>query len=98
MIGLTWTDDPASSSSLIEHIITVYSGNTPIAVIPRGPRGQQVYLLVNPPRTQTLTVSFTVSARNRYGFSLPSQRSNTVTITARRNANSESASTFYYDE
>ena len=98
LITLTWLDDPASRSTLTEHIIVVYQGNTPVAVIPRGPRGQTVYLRVSPPRTQALTVSFTVSARNIYGISLPSQRSNSVTIAARRSANSESASTFYFDE
>ena len=98
IITLTWLDDATTRTTLIDHVITVYQGDTPIAVIPRAPSGQKVYIRVSPPRTQSITISFTVIARNRYGASLPSQRSNTVTVAARRAANSESASPFYFDE
>ena len=78
-IQLNWTDDPATKSSVIGHRITVYSSNgLPFVISDPLPR-ESVLLIYNSRRPVTL--SFTVSAVNRFGLvSDASSRSNSVSL------------------
>lgn len=98
-VTLSWVDDPATRATLIGHVVTVYVGDTPVAVLPNGSRGQQARIKVRQQRFASLTLSFTVSAVNRQGISAASARSNSVTIPARRsNSDESSASTYYFED
>ena len=95
---LTWSDDVAAGDTLIGHVFTVYSGDTPLRVLPTRVIGEKVVLVVAPPYKQSLTLSFAVSAVNRYGVSLPSDRSNTVTVAGRTANGSDASGSFAFDE
>ena len=85
---MNWTDDPATKSSVIGHRITVYSSNgLPFVISDLLPR-ESVLLIYNSRRPVTL--SFTVSAINRFGLiSDASNRSNTVSLWTNRATGAE---------